>query len=297
MARTTLRRAVEAKIRKKIQQNNAGMLWLLQDFRSPYEGLAKLSLGSHSVPTGRSIRKCIESTKCGPHAADAIDLLVWIYADVISRYCSNVGGWYRKDAEQEGLLAIIEVAKKFKMSCFGDRHVPEGFRKAVIRHIRVARRKESRQAEISDEFLAFINVGFQLGEKMETISKRAIKPSDVHEYNEIIALLRDTVDTATLSSGLEPWASRHLHGRSIARYVKEDVDANEASKATAKMQRRALRLHRRLRKVFKNHGLEMVAIESLWLAGKACNDSVAMVSLRASNGDGAWQDRRTIKKA
>ena len=273
------------------------MLWLLQDFKSPDEGLEKLPVAASSADTGRTIRKCIAAATSGPRAADAIDLLVWIYADVISRHCSNVGGWYRKDAEQEGLLAIIEVAKRFKTSCFGDRHVPEGFRKAVIRHIRVARRKESRQAEISDEFLAFINLGFQLGEKLETTSKRAIKPSDVHEHNEIIALLRDTVDTATLSSGLEPWASRHLHGRSIARYVKEDVDANEALKATAKMQRRALRLHRRLCKVFKNHGLEMVAIESLWLAGKAGNDSVAMVSLRASNGDRPWQDRSIIKKA
>jgi hypothetical protein len=136
MARSTLRKATEAKIRSKIRRNDPAMRWLLQDFQSPEEALSKLSILTNDMATGSAIKRCIEACEVGHSTAEAIDLLLWAYADPIKTYCSNIGKWFRTDAEQEGSLAIIEATQTFKPQQHATRYIPEAFRKAVIGHVR-----------------------------------------------------------------------------------------------------------------------------------------------------------------
>ncbi len=290
MSQTTNERAVEANLYLKIQRQHPGVRWLLQDFESPYEAMTKLATLSDDARTGRAIRRCIEAFQSGQHASNACELLAWIFGRAITSYYRTIGSWLRKDAEQEGSLAVIEVATNFNTSDLATHDIPKTFRKAVIRCVRRRRKQELKQRRISSRATTFIGMGFQFGEDAARHEPDSNERADV---GAVVSLLQSTVAPRCKNKSMHTWVRNRLHRVPVADQARR-LDAGQgcAKKAQRVLYAQVIRTEKYLQQHFFDWRPRAVAIECLWLAGRDYRNPVAMSLLVGPTHRGQWDKTR-----
>ena len=290
---TALRGSVETRIRTKKQGE-------LHALRQRYT----LATGDDSVNTilgilrqpfgspqgGRLTRLLVKECKRPAPLGVADDLLVWSMLPSVARHCHLVGDELRDDAHQEGLMAILEVARSFKCWGISDANFADAFRKSVLRQIARFRRQETRHKQLvmkCTKHLRALELEVMNGDdKRQEITTVVFYPD---EREAAAKMLLAWLGNGTDLTGLDAFVANAIGGETTKAYAKRTSSSVAFKTDWERARKQVTRVTKRLRVEFADARGEYVAVESLWVSGSGATD-VPMDRLSsewAQGGEGA----------